>query len=693
MSKNLLFTVVLALSLSAFGGQPPEQQMPEKSEVKTSSAIDDGRSNLSCKYVFLIMNAMLRQHMLYDEFTSNIEKRAIDQYTKSIDPLKTYLLAADANDFQKNLKNMDKWLNSQNCAPIMEVQQIFKNRIAARRDFAKLYLGKDFKVDKTTKLDLDTEKKPFSKTKEELDEFQKKYIQFQVANFIASDMKLEEAKEHVQKRYERAYKRLEDQKEDEVLSTFLNSFATSLDPHSNYLSVDELEDFNIQMQLSLEGIGATLSNQDGYTVIEQLIAGGAAEASGQLLSQDKIISVAQGESNQFDSVIDLPLREVVQKIRGKSGTKVRLNVLRKTPDGTKAFKVTLQRRKINLEDEAAQISFVDKEVSGKKKTFGILNLPSFYHDSTKRDGRSCYRDVKKLLKEAQEKHVEGLVLDLSTNGGGSLEDAVKLAGLFFKTGNVVKTQGRASSTSEVLADNDPDVNYSGPLVILTSRLSASASEIVSGALKDYRRAVIVGADHTFGKGSVQTVLPLPKKLGAYKVTIGMFFVPGGKSTQHAGVDGDVVLPSPYSNDEIGEKNLDYSLPPKTISPFLSMDAFVDKGEQKWDKVDDNLVAVLKEGSKKRVTADADFKKIVDEIEKTKAKGKSVVLSEILDNKEKKADDEKKKKTKANAKLKLEEYLKRADIKEAVNVLGDMVTYRLSPNTVAKKDSLNTDTPH
>lgn len=674
---SLIFVSQGSFAAEAQVKKPDQPSLPTTIKNKLfSTKEEDRRSNLSCPYVFLIMNAMLRQHMLYDKFSSQLEKHTIEQYIKSIDPLKTYLLQSDVDLITKDLKSMEKWLGGQNCEPILTVQNILKERAAERRDFTKQYLGKEFKIDKTTSIQLDSEKRPFPKTKEELNEFNKKYLQFQVANFVASDMKLEEAKNNVIRRYERTVKRLEDQKEDEIYSNFLNAFAGSLDPHSNYLSADDLEDFNISMQLSLEGIGATLSNQDGYTVIEQLIAGGAAEASGQLESQDKIIAVAQGESNNFESVIDLPLREVVQKIRGKAGTKVRLNILRKSPDGMKNFKVTLSRRKINLEEEAAQISYIDKDINGKKRKFGILNLPSFYHDSSKKDGRSAYKDVKRLLKEAQDKKVDGLVLDLSSNGGGSLDDAVKLAGLFFKTGNVVKTQGRPDIPSDTLADSDPEVNYSGPLVVLTSRLSASASEIVAGALKDYKRAIIVGSDHTFGKGSVQQVLPLPRKLGAYKVTIGMFFVPGGNSTQHRGVDADVILPSPYSNDEIGEKTLDYSLAPKTIEPFTSIDAYVDKGEQRWDIVEGTVVSSLREHSKKRIDADPEFKKIVDEIQKTKAKGKTVVLTEILDSKDKKKEDKKKK---ANAKKKLEEYLKRPDVKEAVNVLGDFVNSRpISP---------------
>lgn len=683
--KNLYKLLLpLVLVVQPVFADAPEQEAPRDIPTTIKNKLfstneEEKRSNLSCPYVFLIMNAMLRQHMLYDKFSSQLETRSIEQYIKNVDPLKTYLLQADVDKITKDLKSMEKWLGGQNCEPILTVQNILKERVAARRDYTKQYLDKNFKLEKATSIQLDSEKRPFPKTKEELDEFHKKYLQFQIANFVASDMKLEEAKQNVIRRYERTAKRLEDQKEDEIYSSFLNSFAGSLDPHSNYLSADDLEDFNISMQLSLEGIGATLSNQDGYTVIEQLIAGGAAEGSGQLESQDKIISVAQGESNNFESVIDMPLREVVQKIRGKAGTKVRLSVLRKGADGMKSFKVTLTRRKINLEEEAAQISYIDKDVNGKKKKFGILNLPSFYHDSSKKDGRSAYKDVKKLLKDAMDKKVDGLVLDLSSNGGGSLDDAVKLAGLFFKTGNVVKTQGRPDIPSDTLADIDPEVNYSGPLVVLTSRLSASASEIVAGALKDYRRAVIVGSDHTFGKGSVQQVLPLPRKLGAYKVTIGMFFVPGGKSTQHGGVDADVILPSPYSNDDIGEKTLDYSLPPKTIDSFASVDAYVDKGEQKWDKVEGNLVSSLRENSKKRVEADPEFKKIVDEIQKTKAKGKTVTLAEILDNKDKKKDDKKKK---ADAKKKIEEYLKRPDVREAVNVLGDFVNIKTPVPPVA-----------
>lgn len=642
------------------------------------------KSDLSCRYIYLIMGAMLRQHMLYNQFTKEIESRTIDQYIKSLDPLKGYLLSSDVDKIKSEMKNMEKWLAKQDCTPIEKVEDIYNKRVAESADFAKKYLGKDFKLDPKMTLQMDSQKRDFAKTKSELEDFQKKYIQFQVANFVSTDMKEDEAKGWVERRYERTAKKLKELEDADQYASLLDSFARSMDPHSSYLSADDLEDFNIHMNLSLEGIGATLSSQDGYTVIEQLIPGGAAATSRELESQDKIISVGQGKGEKMEPVVDMPLKDVVKLIRGKKGTTVTLSILRKTPDGMKSMKVTLTRSKINLEDEAAQISYETKEIDGKKKKIGILNLPSFYFDSKNSNGRSCYRDVKRLLKEAQKQKIDGLVLDLSQNGGGSLEDAVKLTGLFIKTGNIVKTQGARASTIEVLADQDPDVNYAGPLVVLTSRLSASASEIFAGALQDYGRAVIVGGDHTFGKGSVQTVLPLPKNLGAYKVTVGMFFVPGGKSTQHGGVPGDIVLPSPFALDEIGEKSLDYSLAPKAIPPFVSEDAYVEKGEGAWTKVDSKLISELKKKSEERVSKSDEFKKIKEELAKVQKKGKLVTLSEILSDKEKKAEEKEKKNKKADAKKRLEEYLKRPDIVEAVNVASDYVQIESQHNVVAQK---------
>ncbi len=670
----------------------PEKSKTDKPEGAIKTPLDPAvtkrilKSELSCRYIYLIMGAMLRYHMVHNQITSEIKNRTIEQYIKSMDPLKSYFTDADVQSIKSKLKDMDKWLVKQECGPIDEVQKLYVQRVTEMSDFAKGYIKKGFKLDKKTTLQLDAQKKKYAKNKKELEDFQQKYVQFQVANFISTDMKEDEAKGWVERRYDRSIKRLKETPEGEVYASFLNAFANALDPHSTYYTADGLEDFNIHMNLSLEGIGATLSSQDGYTVIEQLIPGGAAAASGELEPQDKIIAVAQGDSGTPEPVIDMPLNDVVKLIRGAKGTKVNLTVMRKGPEGMKTFKVVLTRQKINLDDEAAQISYMTKEVGGKKHKIGVLNLPSFYYDSKNPDGRSCYKDVKKLLKEAQAEKVDGLVLDLSQNGGGSLEDAVKLTGLFIKTGNIVKTQGANERSGEVLADTDPEVQYSGPLVVLTSRASASASEIFAGALKDYGRAVVVGGDHTFGKGSVQTVMPLPKNLGAYKVTIGMFYVPGGKTTQHDGVTADIKLPSALEVDEFGEKSLDYSLNPKKIPSFISKEAFVEKGEGAWKRVDSKLIADLKKKSEARVAKNEEFKKIKTELQKTIKKGKVVSLEDILDDKEKQKEEKEKKAVRNDPKKRLEEYLKRPDVNEAVDIMTDWLVVNPKDNVVAQKNN-------
>ncbi len=265
-------------------------------------------------------------------------------------------------------------------------------------------------------------------------------------------------------------------------------------------------------------------------------------------------------------------------------------------------------------------------------------------------------------------------MDLSNNGGGSLDDAVRVAGLFFKTGNVVKQSSKNEGRSEItFADTEAMVDWAGPLVVLTSRISASASEIVAGTLQDYKRAVIVGADHTFGKGSVQTVRGVPNDLGAVKVTIGMFYIPGGNSTQHRGVDADVVLPGPYSTDEIGEKSLDYSLPPKKIDAFVSEDAFVKEGDFAWRVLKPEMLKTLREKSQVRVEKNEEFKKIIADMAKAKERGKVIRVSEILKDKEKIEKEKKKNKTRYGKKEEREkEYLKRPDVIEATNVLLDLM---------------------
>jgi carboxyl-terminal processing protease len=646
------------------------------------TAFADG-NDLQCRYISTIEQGFLSQHISTKSTQRDkaLQDRVTEQYIKRIDPTKVYLIKADIDKIKSLMSQVFEKTKAKDCGLFDEIQKILVNRVQERAQFAKNMLGKDYKFDSKVELVFDPDKKSYPATEAEANDFLRKYVHFQISNYLATDMKIEEAKQNVIKNWERTLKRVQDTKQDDVYSGYLDAFARALDPHSSFFSKDVLEDFEIQMSLSLEGIGATLSSEDGFTVVESLVPGGAAFRSGVIEPKDKIIAVAQGEKGPFENVIEMDLRDVVRKIRGEKGTKVRLTILRKKGDGKSRFDVTLVRDKIKLEDEAASIIYQDKEINGKKTKIGIINFPSFYADS-KRGGRSSAADVKKLIAEAKAQKAEGLVLDLSSNGGGSLEDAVKIAGLFFQTGNVVKQSSKDENRGEsTLKDQDPTVDWTGPLVVLTSRISASASEIVSGTLQDYKRAVVVGADHTFGKGSVQSVVPLPQNLGALKVTVGMFFVPGGNSTQHRGVEADIAIPGQYNTDDIGEKTLDYSLPPKKIEPFLSPDAYVKEGGNAWNMVSADNIKVLKEKSKARVEKSEDFKKIVEELNKNKTKSKTIKLSEVVKEKEK---NEKKKAAKNASKAEKEkEYLKRADVQEASNVLLDLMSLQ-TPKSIAGK---------
>jgi len=656
---------------------------------------------LSCVHLYPVQIKYLEKHVNFGKLTKNLETRTIEQFIKRIDGSKLYLLDKDVKEIEKMMSGIFDKTRNKDCSALDKANALFVKRVEERVNYAKKFLGAKFKYEPDTKIHRDPQDRPRPKTAKEADKFHEVYMQYQVASYLATDLKLDEAKQQIIRNYERALKKVQEFKKEDLLASYLDSFARALDPHSSYLSADALEDFEIQMRLSLEGIGATLSSQDGFTVIEQLIPGGAADASGKLKPKDRIIAVAQGKDAPFQNVIEMELRDVVKLIRGPKGTEVRLKILRKTAKEPTRFELTLNRDKIKLEDEAATMTYIDKEIGGQKLKVGLLNLPSFYADNRK-NGPSAATDMKKLLADAVKNKADAIVLDLSNNGGGSLRDAVDISGLFFGTGNVVKQSQRVTSeldqvNYETLRDTDSTVDWSGPLVVLTSRVSASASEIVSGTLQDYKRGIIVGGDHTFGKGSVQSVEYLPLGLGAIKTTVGMFFTPGGESTQHRGVDGDIVYPSTFALDEVGEKTLDYSLPPKKIKEFISPTAYVNDGPGKWLPLTKETIKKMKDKSLTRVAAAPEFKKVKDDLDKVKKRGKMIVVGDLIKDKEQAAKEKEKDPSKPkkevvpgeegeddeNVTLTREErkkkYLERADVVEAVNVAADLALELRSPS--------------
>lgn len=623
---------------------------------------------LQCQQLPELFAVFLGNHYAHHTVTDDIKTHTIEQFIKALDPSKVSLLESDVEKLRKDLPPMFRTMNSGNCSQLDDVYKLLIQRAQENEVFVKKTLAaKDYKVDDTVEFVLDPQKRGYPKTQPEREKLLLAMVHFNIANYLLAKPSMEEAKKQLNHRYELATKRISDRKVDELISNYAESFALALDPHSSYLPKDEMEDFQIQMALSLEGIGVSLTSQDGYIVVEEIIPGGSADRAKALKPQDKIIAVSQGGKSSPVSVIDMDLRDVVKLIRGKKGTEVRLTVLRQL-DKTENLEVKLVRDKVDIQEQAAKITYETRLVSGKKLKIGILDLPSFYGGREK-GSRSSSKDVRDLLVKARAEKIDGLILDLSRNGGGLLDDAVKISGLFMKKGAVVATQD-TQKRKDILSDDDPEVVYPGPLILLTSRLSASASEIMAGALKDYHRALIVGSDHTFGKGSVQVLSGLPLDLGAMKVTTGMFFLPKGMSTQHQGVASDVILPSIFSNDEIGEKTLDYSLAPAKIDAFVSNDANTEEPASHWKEVDDSLVKRLAESSRKRVSQDPKFIEMLKEIADMNKNRGTVKLAELRKKSEaekKKSDDEKKKN---NGARKRGVDLESPTLQEAIRIMTD-----------------------
>ena len=640
---------------------------------------------LKCIHLPQLMEAYFKGHYSHKTLTESIRSNTVDQLIKNLDASKTLFLDEDVQLLRKTLPTLFSGIQKGDCRALEDAYSLMIRRAKENEDYVRSFLGKSYVLDETVEVSLDPEKRKFPKNNTEKQALLRGLIHFQISNYLLSSMKLPQAKEQLIHRYELATKRVQERQTEGVANGFAEAFASALDPHSSYMSADTLEDFQIQMNLSLEGIGASLSSEDGYTVIEDTIPGGGAERSGLLRPKDKIISVTQ-EGAKPVSVMDMDLRDVVKMIRGKKGTKVTLTILRQA-EKTETFDVMITRDKIDIKDQAAKISFETRKAGDKSTKIAVIDLPSFYGGN--KGGRSCSADIRQLLEEAKREKADGVVLNLTRNGGGLLDEAVKISGLFINRGAVVATRDTANNT-QVLEDQEEGVVWKGPLVVLISRMSASASEILAGALQDYRRAIVVGSDHTFGKGSVQAVVDLSSGLGAMKVTTGMFFIPGGRSTQHSGVNADIVLPPVYALDEVGEKTLDYSLPPQAIPSFVSQEVNGAQAVARWDAVDPKVIPMLGSKSRDRVAKEPKFAEVKKELEEASKNRGVVKLSELRKKSAKEKEKEKREEQKLakkagdkSSRKDREARIKETEaplVNEAVNILVDWIEVQ---NSTAK----------
>ncbi|MFV3288076.1 carboxy terminal-processing peptidase [Pseudomonas sp. NY11955] len=496
-----------------------------------------------------------------------------DSYIKLLDPARSYFTAADIAEFDKWKTQFDDFLKSGNLDPGFTIYKRYLDRVKQRLDFALAELNKGVdKIDFTTQetLLIDRKDAPWMKDQAELDDLWRKRVKDEVLRQKIAGKEPKQIQETLTKRYKNQLARLDQTRAEDIFQAYINTFAQSYDPHTNYLSPDNAENFDINMSLSLEGIGAVLQSDNDQVKIVRLVPAGPAAKTKQVAPADKIIGVAQGNKEMVD-VVGWRLDEVVKLIRGPKGSVVRLEIIpaSNAPSDQTSKIVSITREAVKLEEQAAKKSVLKLKQDGRDYKLGIIEIPAFYLDfKAYRAGdpeyKSTTRDVKKLLTELQKEKVDGVVIDLRNNGGGSLQEATELTSLFIEKGPTVLVRN-SDGRVDVLEDENPGAFYKGPLALLVNRLSASASEIFAGAMQDYHRALIIGGQ-TFGKGTVQTIQPLNH--GELKLTLAKFYRVSGQSTQHQGVLPDIDYPSIIDTKEIGESALPEAMPWDTIRPVV-----------------------------------------------------------------------------------------------------------------------------
>ncbi len=667
--------------------------------VSVCSLVADefGKPDAQAQRVSNIVSRLLDQHLSNRKLNDAISRRALNVYLKTLDPMKMYFMKSDIEEFKQWETQIDDYMKDGEYAAAFGIFKRFLKRIDQRVELAVelIHADHDFTIDEEMVTDRDMI--DYADSDMEARERWRKRIKYNLLVY-QNDKSQEEAssdedgetptviqdpKERLEKRYRSFANRMSRFDNEDVIEMYITAITNSFDPHTSYMSPSTYENFQITMRLELEGIGATLqSTDDGLTVIRRIVPGGAADKHGKLKVEDKIAMVGQGDSGEMVDVTDMKLDDVVGLIRGKAGTTVRLGVM--SPGSNDLKTISIVRERIELKDsEAAGVVFdVGKNAAGEPFQIGVIDLPSFYADMAGanrnvRDYKSTTRDVRNILNDFKQAGVDAVVLDLRRNGGGSLREAIDCSGLFIDNGPVVQVKGPYGQIDS-LNDENFGMAWEGPLVVLVSKFSASASEILAGAVQDYGRGLVVGDSSTHGKGTVQTLLNLnqvlynirnaPPTLGALKITIQQFYRPNGDSTQKRGVLSDIVLPSISDHMDVGEADLEYPVEfdhvPK--ASFTSM-----------NMVSGELVKQLAQRSADRISASEDFQRQLRRIDTyvNQKEAKTVSLNERVFNERRKEFDADKEDEKAiedqlnhtNADIKRDYYMD-----EVLNIAVDYV---------------------
>src|SRR5947208_2178372 len=591
-------------------------------------------------------------HYTHQRLNEGVSRKFLQTYLEMLDYSHLFFTQKDVDEMNAKYGSSiagDVLLGT--LKPAYEIYDLYTKRVDERVAKIKELLKQpiDFKSD--AKIELSRQKAPWPKDEAEADQLWRGRITNELLQEHLSEHPIEPAPQLVGRRYDRLSRNVHEQDKDEQVKLFLDAHAQTYDPHSEYLSKADMKNFSINMGLSLVGIGALLRSEDGYAKIESLVPGGPAQVDGRLKVGDRITAVAQAQAD-FVDVREMRLDKVVEMIRGKKGTRVRLLVIpADVTDPSHRKNVELVRDEIKLKDQEARADIIiRKDENGNNIKLGWLTLPSFYADMDKHQ-KSTTRDVVALLKRLKKENIAGLVVDLRRNGGGSLEEALSLTGLFLKSGPIVQTKDYNGSI-RISSDPDSGIAYSGPLVVLTSRQSASASEIFAAALQDYGRAVVVGDKNTFGKGTVQTILEIGRFTsllgsrsqddGALKLTIQKFYRVAGGSTQLHGVASDIVLPTLTDLPEYGEGALKNCLP---------YDEVPKAKYTKWSDTHSLFIDQLQRRSAERVQNDREFHYVSEDMERLRQKlnDNRISLNEDVRRREL-ADDKIRKETRSKERL-------------------------------------------
>lgn len=597
---NKLLWILLAFVLAALNTTLAAAQLMPMEQQSQAALLS---AKVLSRYVY-------KNIALDDSLSSQI----FDNYLKELDGEKIFFLQADIDHFADARTKLDDAILDEDLSIPFGIFNLYQQRIAERFTYARSLLKKGFDFDKKESYELTRKNASWPKSEDELNDLWRKRVKNDWLRLKLAGKDNKSIVETLGKRYDNYLDGLSKVKSEDAFQNFMNAYTMSIDPHTNYFGVRASEEFDISMRLSLVGIGAELNYKDEYTTIRALMAGGPAALSGKLKAGDRIVGVAQGENGPMIDVIGWRIDDVVALIRGTEDTVVRLDVL-PAEDGAdgKHKLISLVRKKVTLDKQAAKKSIIEVKDAGATRRIGVITLPEFYQDFVARqngdkDFKSATRDVSRLLDELKKDKVDGVLVDLRNNGGGSLDEAIELTGLFIDKGPVVQQRDSKGNVT-VLNDTNDTLAWNGPLGVLINRGSASASEIFAAAIQDYGRGVVIGGP-SFGKGTVQTMADLDRiakhdkpEFGELKMTVAQFFRINGGTTQLRGVTPDIKLPTMNDPDEFGESSFDNALP---WSQIRAAD-YTPAGDLT------GIVPMLIASHDKRVSHDKDFKYMQEDI--------------------------------------------------------------------------------